>query len=337
MKLFILLGLASMAIMTAAAQSFTEQDVKVYNTQHNITLGGTLTMPDGDKPKAGLVLATGSGQQNRDEEIMGHKPFKAIAEYLSARGYAVLRIDDRGVGESGGNPATSTTDDYVVDISAAMDKLDSCLTVKVPIGVLGHSEGGTVAIKIANDNPECDFIVTLGAPAWSGDSIVMSQARAIATAMLGRWDGEATQRRILNLIKSETPTIMVRTSLYQILSEQLGEMAKMPEIQKQLSQQIEVLCSPWYREMIKYDPADDIRSVSVSWLALNGSKDIQVLPENLSTISSLNPEVTTRLMEGHNHLMQHCSTGLMQEYASIPEDISEDVLAEICKWLDTLR
>lgn len=318
------------------AQSFSQQDVTVYNTDDNIRLGGTLTLPGDGDVKAALVLATGSGSQNRDEEVMGHKPFKAIAEYLSGRGYAVLRIDDRGVGESGGDAATSTLDDYVTDLTAAMTKLDSCLTAEVPMGVLGHSEGGSAAIKIARKNPRCRFIVTLGAPAWSGDSIIMSQARAMATAMVGRWDGEAVQRSILDKVKSPMPSLMLRGALYQFMAEQLGEMAKMPEVQKQLSQQVEVLCSPGYRAMVKYDPADDIRAVAVPWLALNGSRDMQVLPENLTTISELNPNASTVLVDGHNHLLQHCTTGMIQEYQSIPEDISADVLAIVGDWLDRL-
>ncbi len=331
-----------LALITAIAivhtawsdNSFTATDVTIYNKTAGITLGGTLTMPVSGQPFAAIVLATGSGQQNRDEEIMGHRPFKAIAEHLSSNGYAVLRFDDRGVGESGGDPSRSTTDDYVTDLSAAIAKADSCMPRCVPIGVLGHSEGGSAAIKIAALDQNCSFIITMGAPAWSGDSIIMSQARAMATAMTGRWDAEDTQRRILDLVKSDIPTIMLRTSLYGILSEQLGEMAKMPEVQKQLSAQIEAMCSLPYRSMIRYNPGNDIRVVNIPWLALNGSKDMQVLPGNLDTIRFLNPDADTQLMQGQNHLMQDCTTGLIHEYAAIPQDISPATLSAITTWLN---
>lgn len=316
-----------------AEELFTETDVTIFNTSARITLGGTLTMPADREPVAAIVLATGSGSQNRDEEIMGHRPFKAIAEHLSSGGYAVLRFDDRGVGESGGDPARSTLDDYVTDISAAIAKVDSCMPRCVPVGVLGHSEGGSAAIKIAGCDSGCSFIITMGAPAWSGDSIIMSQARAMATAMTGRWDAESVQRRVLDLVKSDIPTIMLRTSIYGIMAGQLGEMARLPDVQKQLSAQVEAVCSQPYRSMVRYNPEADIRAVNIPWLALNGSKDMQVLPANLDTIKTLNPCAETQLMQGQNHLMQDCTTGLVQEYASIPQDISPATLAAITSWL----
>ncbi len=319
-----------------AENAFTSSDLTVYNVDAGITLGATLTMPADGRPAAALVLATGSGQQNRDEEIMGHRPFKAIAEHLSSRGYAVLRFDDRGVGESGGDPSKSTLDDYVSDLSAAIAKVDSCMPGCIPVGVLGHSEGGSAAIRIAGNDSGCSFIITMGAPAWSGDSIIMSQARAMAVAMMGRWDAEASQRRILDLVKSDIPTVMLRVSLHQLIAEQLGEMANMPDVMKQVSAQVEVLCSLPYRSMVRYNPEDDIREVGVPWLALNGDKDMQVLPANLDAIKALNPDADTRLMPGLNHLMQDCTTGLVQEYASIPQDISPAALEAITSWLDVI-
>ena len=135
--------------MHSMAYGFEARDLKVYNSADRVLLGGTLTTPSGKSPKAALVLATGSGSQNRDEEVMGHRPFKVIAEYLSDNGYAVLRLDDRGVGESTGDPAKSTSDDYAADLGAAISVLDSLLGHELPKGVLGHSEGGSVAVKMA--------------------------------------------------------------------------------------------------------------------------------------------------------------------------------------------
>ncbi|MDE6450358.1 MAG: alpha/beta hydrolase, partial [Muribaculaceae bacterium] len=327
---------ATPALTNIGEPALTSSDVVVYNVRAGITLGATLTMPADGNPAAALVLATGSGQQNRDEEIMGHRPFKAIAEHLSSRGYAVLRFDDRGVGESGGDPSKSTLDDYVTDLSAAIAKVDSCMPGRIPVGVLGHSEGGSAAIKIAGKDSGCSFIITMGAPAWSGDSIIMSQARAMAVAMMGRWEAEASQRRILDLVKSDIPTIMLRVSLHQLIAEQLGGMANMPDVMKQVSAQVEVLCSLPYRSMVRYNPEDDIREVGVPWLALNGDKDMQVLPANLDAIKALNPDADTRLMPGLNHLMQDCTTGLVQEYVSISQDISPTALEAITSWLDVI-
>lgn len=319
----------------AYAQSFNQQEVNVYNKKDGITLAGTLTTPKTKNVKAALVLATGSGSQNRDEEVFGHKPFKAIAEFLSSNGYAVLRMDDRGVGGSGGDPATSVTDDFVTDISAAFAKLDTLVSPKIAKGVLGHSEGGSVAIKAAVKDPRCKFIITLGAPAWQGDSIIMSQSRAIATAMTGRWDGENEQRRYLDMVKSDLPSYLLQAALYNEVMSKLGAQGNLKQVQDAVNKQVSAMVSPWYRSMVKYDPADDISKVRVPWLALNGSKDMQVLPQNLQTFKELNSDVRIRLMEGHNHLFQKCKTGMMQEYATIPEDISEETLRVILDFLDS--
>lgn len=334
----VVIALALSALCSASpADAFTERDVTVHNHRAGVSLAGTLTTPEDSAPKAAVVLATGSGAQNRDEEVMGHRPFKAIAEYLSSNGYAVLRLDDRGVGGSTGDPAQSTSDDYVSDLGCAISALDSLLGTQLPKGVLGHSEGGSVAVKMAVRNPRCGFIVTLGCPAWPGDSIVMSQARAAAVAALGRWDGEVRQRRLMDIVKSEMPDIVAASSLYMELVQEVGAAAAMPQVQEQLSQTVKTMASPSYRSLVKYDPAADIAAVEIPWLALNGEKDIQVLPGNIDTIKELNETADARVIPGHNHLMQHCSSGMVQEYRDIPEDISPEVLKMIGDWLDALH
>lgn len=315
----------------ARNEGFRTEEVTVRSG--GVTLGGTLARPAGT-PKAALVLASGSGAQDRDEEVLGHRPFKAIAEYLAGKGYAVLRMDDRGVGESGGDASAMTMNDYVSDISSAIGMLDSILPAGVPTGVLGHSEGGNAAVKTSLADSRCRFIVTLAAPAWPGDSVIMSQARAVATAMTGKWDGEADQRRILELVKSPLPTVALAPTLYSELGRVFGSAAELPQVKKQIQQQVDVLVSPAYRSLARYNPAEDMRKVAVPWLALNGDKDFQVLPENMSAIAELNHNVETRLMPGHNHLFLKCTTGLPQEYAALPGDISEETLKAVGDWLD---
>jgi hypothetical protein len=324
------------AISKIFAANYSENDVLINNTDAQITLAGTLTTPSEGTPRATLVLVTGSGQQNRDEEIMGHKPFKAIAEYLSERGYAVLRMDDRGIGESQGNFATSTADDFKGDVKCGIDYMRS-LYPNIKTGVLGHSEGGSIAITIGSGETHfADFIITLAAPAWSGDSIVMSQARAIAVAMLGRWDNESLQRQLLDIVKSPISTPAAQSVIYSMLAKSVGDAANIPAVKEQLLAQTQALLSPDYRRMIRYNPETDIRAVNVPWLALNGDKDCQVLVGNLSTIKNLNPKAETRVMSGHNHLFLHCVTGLINEYQTNSEDISEETLATIAEWLNKL-
>ena len=254
----------------------------VNNTKANVQLSGTLTMPD--NPKAVIVMATGSGSQNRDEEMFGHRPFKVIADYLSRHGYAVLRTDDRGIGQSTGDATLATTDDFAEDAKYAVESLKKLDALKDrPIGIIGHSEGGSIAIKCA---PSVDFIITLAAPAIQGDSIILTQTKAMldASGQGFAWD-----------------------SLY-----------------------------PWYRTFLRYNPAEDIRNIDIPWLALNGTKDLQVLCEdNTSTIMQLNPNATVVVFDGLNHLFQQCNRGTVDEYAIIEQTISPQVLETILNWLNT--
>lgn len=311
-----------------------ERDVTVVNRSAGVELGGTLTLPAG-KPRAALVLATGSGAQNRDEEILGHKPFKVIADRLGEAGYAVLRMDDRGVGSSTGDATTTTTADYASDLRCALASLDSLVGDDVPRGVLGHSEGGSAAIMLGADSA-CSFIITLAAPAWPGDSIIMSQSRVLATSTLGGWEAEGQQRRLMDLVKSPMSDAMLQPLLYATIAGEYGEAASMPAVQTQLNAVAKAMCSPSYRYIVKYDPAAAISAVGVPWLALQGSKDTQVLVGNIDTICRLNPSVVAVVLEGHNHLFQRCTTGLVNEYATIGEDISEETLQAILEFLSGL-
>ena len=314
-----------------ASTSFTEKEITV-RTADGTEMGATLTAPASGTPKAAIVLATGSGTQNRDEEIMGKTPFRTIAEYLSDRGFAVLRADDRVFS----NPADAegaTMETYSGDVASAVAVADSIFS-NIPVGILGHSAGGSYAVMNAVRNPSVDFIITLAGPAWSGDSLIMSQSRAIAMGLTGRWDAEAGQRRLTDAAKSPLPSFSARALLTTIFSDIYGDAAKLPEVAPKIQEQISVLLSPWYRSMLRYDPAADIRAVRCPWLALNGEKDMQVLKENLDTVRELNPDADTRVMPGHNHMFQKCQTGLVQEYATLPGDISPETLEVIADWLD---
>lgn len=315
--------------------SFAEdREVVIANPSEGSVLAGTLSMPS-SRPKAALVLATGSGQQDRDETVFGHKPFKVIADTLCSAGYVVLRLDDRGVGGSTGEVEKATTANFVSDISRAVNWLDSAL-IDVPVGVLGHSEGGQIAYRVAVADTACSFIITLAAPAWRGDSLVMAQCRAIAVNSLGRWDGEKNQRAILDIVMSDLPTYVAKPIILGELAKAMGDASKMPQIQEYMTTQADLVLCPWYRDFIRFDPTETIASVGVPWLALNGEKDTQVPPANLLTIVEHCPSVTAIELPGHNHLFQHSSTGLPNEYAQIEEDISVDTLAAILDWLDKL-
>ena len=312
-----------------SAQNYESHDVIVY-TNDGIRLGATITAPN--NPKAAILLITGSGIQNRDEEILGKKPFKTLAESLSTAGYAVMRVDDRGYSNpSDANDATIDTD--LNDAQAAISKLDS-IYPSLKKGLIGHSSGGSVAIRMGAQNAQLiNFIITLAAPAWAGDSIIMSQSRAYATALTGTWEAEQLQRELITIAKSNTPTFMARPSIMLSLSNQLGKTAKLPQIKEQLEAQTDALLSPWYRSMLRYNPAKDIASITIPFLALNGSKDYQVLVENLETIKMLNSQAEIVKLENHNHLFQVAQSGLPQEYANLQGDISKITLSTIKNWL----
>jgi len=317
-----------------ASANIVEQEVKVINPADRVVLAGTLTMPANNNPKAVLVLVTGSGCQDRDETIFGKKPFKTIADSLAAHGYASFRYDDRGAGESGGNFKSATAETYLSDLKCMLVFSDSIFK-DMRTGVIGHSEGGWTALQ-ASQSPNCDFIITLAGPAWRGDSLIMSQTRAIAVSHTGRWDKESTQRKLLDICMQPLPVSIIKTQLYMALSEEFGDVASMPAIQKQISSTVDIMTSSHYRQFLNYDPAEDIMKVSKPWLAINGAVDMQVLPENLETFKSLNPKVDTVLLEGHNHLFQKGGTGDIQEYKSLEGDISAECIARIIDWLDQL-
>lgn len=316
-------------VVTSAFAHPSEHEVRVTNHSAGIVLAGTLTTPP--SPKAICVLATGSGAQDRDETLLGHKPFKVLADSLADRGYAVLRMDDRGTGSSGGSFSGATVDDFVTDIAAGVGYVDS-LFRDIQICVIGHSEGGGIAIRLGASDKRVDMIVTLAAPAWRGDSVIMSQCREMAVRMLGHWDGEALQRQLLDIAMSDASESSVRMSLQYLLMT-LPE-ASIPQVREQLMASAAQMSTPYYRQMLRYDPIPDIEKVKCPWLALNGDRDVQVLCANLDTIATHAPQADTVTMVGHNHLFQHSTTGMPDEYASLHEDISIETLNTIISWLD---
>lgn len=329
MKKSLLFALFGIIAVFSSPISAKEKEVTVYNTPAGITLAGTLAVPEGTVPEIFVVLASGSGAQNRDEEVFGHRPFKVISDALVADGIGVLRMDDRGVGGSQGVFENATIDDFTTDIMAGVNELHN-LYPHAKIGIIGHSQGGQVAVKAAARGG-VDFIVTLAGPAWPGDSIIMSQARALSVATTGTWPGEQLERNLLDIAKSDISPIFAKPLLYNEFVNTLGDYAKVPQVQEQIYKQIEPLVSPMYRDLLRYDPSDDIRNVSVPWLALNGDKDLQVLVENLSTIKELNPSAETIVVKGHNHLFQEAVTGLPDEYAGggpSPSEMTINILIE---------
>ncbi len=326
-------------------------DVSVRNAAAGITLAGTLTEPRGGGPFPALLLITGSGPQNRDEELFGHRPFRLVADRLTRRGFAVLRLDDRGVGRSTGSFATATVEDFVADARAALAFLAARGEVdRARLGVLGHSEGGLVAASVAvpaRGAPPVAFVVLLAGPGLPGDSILVLQGAALMRAMgqepsLIEWNGRF-QRALFRVVRAGGDTATVRRGLERAIDESLpGLPAAYREAitRESLESQVRSMVSPWFRSFVTSDPRPALRSLRCPVLAMNGSKDLQVPagPDLAAIAAALkaggNPASRTIEMPGLNHLFQTAGTGLLAEYAAIEETMAPAALDTLTTWLE---
>lgn len=322
---------------------YKEENVSFINTVENIRLGGTLTIPEGKGPFTAIVLVNGSGQQNRDSEIFNHKPFKVLADYLTRNGIAVLRYDDRGVGESEGDPKGATSANFANDAQAALNYLASRSDIS-KVGFAGHSEGGIISFMVAARDTKVAFVVSLGGPAVRGSEIILTQQQAILKAsgytqqML---DAVAYQNTILyNVInESQSNDETLRTTLSDTLKVITNNMISQKDIDKVL----ETYLDNWMYHFLRYSPYEDIKSVQIPILALNGSKDLQVsasqnIPKYIQICTeSGNNKLTTHILPDLNHLFQECSTGNPNEYQQIEQTFSEEAMKIIVEWIHNIK
>ena len=308
-------------------------DLSFANKAAGILLSGSLSLPEGRGPFPALVLVTGSGAQNRDEELLGHKPFLVIADYLARRGIAALRYDDRGVGASQGEFASATTLDFAGDAEAAVACLASRPDIDAArIGIVGHSEGAIVAAIAASRDPSLSFIVLLAGPGVRGDELLLMQNAALARASGS--DGSHIEKA--NRINAALYAVAGRTGDPAVLREEIISILK-PGPQAELI--ADQLLSPWFRTFLSLDPAVYLAKVKIPVLAMNGSKDLQVpADDNLSAIgraleSAGNRRFTLLELEGLNHLFQHAGTGLPEEYDNIAETFATEALSAMGDWI----
>lgn len=315
---------------------YREEDVSYDNKVQGDKLAATLTIPPGNGPFPAVVLITGSGPQDRDESVFGHKPFLVLSDYLTRHGIVVLRADDRGIGKSSGDFSTATTADFATDTEAGIAYLKTRTEVNPKmIGLIGHSEGGVIAPMIAARNSDVAFIVMLAGSGVPGDEILVAQTELITEAG-GKSHEEAmkagaNERDVLNLMKQHPDD----ATLEKELREELKGEATEEEIQAVIRQ----FKSPWLRYFISYDPATALTKVTCPVLALNGSKDLQVPPkQNLPAIRKAleaagNKNFELDELPGLNHLFQPAKTGAPTEYAEIQETMSPVVLEKISSWI----
>jgi alpha/beta superfamily hydrolase len=330
---------------------YTSEDVAFTNDKFNIKLSGTLTIPAGSGPFKAAIMITGSGAQNRNEELLGHKPFLIIADYLSRHGIAVLRYDDRGVAGSQGNYAEATSADLATDAEAAFNFLKNNPKInQKEIGFIGHSEGGLIASIVASSNGNIGFIVSLAGPGVTGQQIILRQSQDI-----GRLSGASekdikesteTNKKLYAVLRKEKDNNKAEIKILALYKEIL-EKKKTPneDIEKSVNHlklSFGANTYTWFRFFIMTDPATYWKKVICPVLALDGDKDLQVAAnENLPAIekalrSSGNNSIKTVDFPGLNHLFQHCKTGLPSEYGIIEETFSPEALKIIAEWITAL-
>lgn len=331
------------------------EEVMFYNESAKINLAGTLTMPKGTGPFPVAVLISGSGAQNRDEEIFGHKPFKVIADDFAKKGIAVLRFDDRGTAKSEGNQAVATSADFATDVSAAVDYLKGRKEIDSrKIGLVGHSEGGIIAPMVHNMRNDISFMILMAGTGVRGDVLLLEQQRLIGQAN-GMTESQLTaaakvNKALFEIVVNSEGTPEEKTKKMRDLLE--GTIKENPELsalsQKDqesfITQNIQSLNSPWMTYFLKYDPSEMLKRTSCAVLAINGTKDLQVPAEmNLKGIEEAlkqagNTNYKIKALDGLNHLFQECETGAPGEYIKIEQTLSPIVLDVMSAWiLETVK
>ncbi|WP_296819888.1 alpha/beta hydrolase [Brevundimonas sp.] len=298
-----------------------------------VRLAGTLTLPEGEGPFPAAVLISGSGPQDRDETILGHKPFLVWADALTRRGVAVLRYDDRGMGHSTGDFLAATSADFATDTAAAVAFLQSRHEIDSGrIGLIGHSEGGLIAPMVAVEGGEVAWVVMLAGPAVSGGEILQEQQRRLAAAAGMSPEevaaGNRIQRAVLEAVAENADDGEAAAIAVTALLVAIG----MPEGQSR--QSAESVSGPWYRWFVAHDPAATLQSLNVPLLAVYGGKDLQVpADQNAPVLEGLNPAAQVVVFPELNHLLQTAETGQVEEYGEIEETIAAEALTMVVDWV----
>jgi len=332
---------------------YYSEEVTFVNTKDSITLAGTLTLPNKTGKFPVVVLITGSGPQNRDEELMGHKPFLILSDYLTRNGIGVLRYDDRGCFESKGNFAKSTSFDFATDVESAVNYLKTRKEIDPKhIGLIGHSEGGIIAPIVAANNKSVNFIVLMAGTGVSGGDILLKQQEDIgritgieeSNIKLTREINQDVYQKILQI----TDTAKLSTELTTYLKSRIKDIPakdipKDMKVEDMINSQLKAILNPWMLNFIRYNPATILEKVTCPVLAINGSKDLQVCSKiNLPAIENAlrkgeNKLYTIKELPGLNHLFQECKTGAPAEYAEIEQTMSPVVLEIITNWIKTVN
>ena len=326
----------------AMTHSGVNREVKFYND--TIKLAGTLSLPDTNKKHPAVIMISGSGQQDRDENVFGFKVFKEMAPAFIDKGFAVLRYDDRGTGGSDyGNPEDCDTRDFADDARAAFQFLKQHPNINNEnIGILGHSEGGMIAPMVADEH-NVGFIILMAAPTVPGKDLLLRQTERILETM-DFSEEEITRRKNINeeiydeVMKENTDTSIIKQS-FQKLSQSDELTIDSAAMQAQMTQQMKAVLSPWIQFFLSYNPAPQLKTLDIPVLALFGKKDVQVdSQQNKILIRDMidqgKENYTLKIFPHANHLFQHADTGSMQEYQQLPKEFTDGFLKYITNWAE---
>jgi len=307
------------------------------------TLAGTLTIPEGEGPFPTAVLISGSGQQDRDETLLGHKPFLVLADHLARAGIATLRYDDRGVGESTGNPIGATTADFADDAGYAVEFLVGRDEIGA-IGLIGHSEGGLIAPMIGGDTTGVSFVVLLAGPGLPGAEVLATQTEELlraegAPTHIVDWQVDWTNQ-VIAAAASDAEGAAVDAQIRSIMAAAAADAPA--AMQSSVTEEgidgvVAAYTDPWMRYFLAYDPRPALAALDIPVLATIGTLDLQVsaadnLPE-IETALAGNADATVVEMDGLNHLFQTATTGAVSEYGVIEETMSPAVLDLVAGWI----
>jgi uncharacterized protein len=318
---------------------YREENVSYRNEKAGATFAATLTLPSGRGPFPAVLLITGSGSEDRDESIFGHRPFLILSDYLTRHGIATLRADDRGVGESTGDAVNATTKDLAGDALAGVAYLKSRPEVDGKrIGLVGHSEGANIASIAATQSNDVSYIVMLGGMGVIGEQVLYLQGWRQMEAQGAPADAvnqeRALQEGFFAAVKAETDKTALQNRLREVAKQAGSDMSD-----AQIAATAEQIGSPWFRYFLTFDPAPVLNNVDCPVLALYGEKDTQATPkENAPAVEAAlrsggNKDVTVRVLPGLNHLFQTSPTGAITEYGQIEETFAPVALDEIEKWI----
>lgn len=336
--------------------SYYEEIVSFINGENSFE--GTLTIPKMGKKHPAVILITGSGAQNRDEEILGFKIFAHIADYFSSRGLAVLRYDDRGVGKSKGKSINnSTTAEFAKDVAEAIKFLRTRSEIDPQkIGLLGHSEGAVVAALTASEaTNQVAFIVSMAGTGVSGSEIIIEQSRAMLLASPNPDTTKIKEElpllaRMHQVIISED-SLAVEQLKEQLIAKVIRDIDALPEERRKhitdkekyarmsIEMQIKQISQPWMKFFLGYDPVPALEKLTCPTLLLFGELDLQVLPAQNKTpmVKALekgkNPDFEVKIFPKANHLFQEATTGTPQEYATLPKKFVEEFLPYTYQWI----